>query len=345
MTKRKTIVWIGATIAILLLSGLATAAYLYRAFMVTPFAIQPIELFIDQDTTLEGLLSELEQSAPYQSVANLKRIAQLRGYQPDTRQGHYTIKPESSCYQVYTQLSRGLQQPVKVVFNNLRTTQQLADRVASQLQFDSEELMLLLTDSAVCAQWRFTPTTISTLFLPDTYDCYWTISPQQFLQKMKVSYDQYWNQTRLQQLAKTQLTPIEATILASIVEEETKAVDEMNIVAGLYLNRLNRGMLLQADPTVKFALQEFDLRRILFTHLEVDSPYNTYKYAGLPPGPIRIPSKTAINAVLNFATHNYLYMCAREQLDGRHNFARTLAEHSRNARRYQQALSQRKIYQ
>ena len=163
------------------------------------------------------------------------------------------------------------------------------------------------------------------------------------MKRMKKEYDRFWNAQRLNKAKAAGLTPVEVSTLASIVEEETADKDEMPVVAGLYLNRLRIGMPLQADPTVKFALQDFGLRRILYKHLETDSPYNTYKCQGLPPGPIRIPSIHAVESVLNYSHHRYLYMCAKEDLSGTHNVARTLSEHQANARRYQQALNRRNI--
>ena len=185
--------------------------------------------------------------------------------------------------------------------------------------------------------------TFPALFIPNTYEVYWTMTPAQFVARMVKENDRYWNMSRKDKAKAQGLTPIEVITLASIVDEETNKDDEKPIVAGLYLNRLHRGMLLQADPTVKFALGQFELRRILYAHLNVDSPYNTYKYAGLPPGPIRIPSMAAIESVLNPTKHNYIYMCAKEDFSGYHNFASSLTQHNANARRYQQALNQRGV--
>lgn len=204
---------------------------------------------------------------------------------------------------------------------------------------DSATVASALTDSLTCARLGYTPQTIACLFIPNTYEVYWDMTLDQFLARMTKEKDRFWNDERRQKAKDIGLTPEEVVTLASIVDEETAKNDEKPIIAGLYMNRLKRGMLLQADPTVKYAVGDFTLQRILYRHLEVDSPYNTYKYAGLPPGPLRIPSIRAIDGVLNYTHHNYLYMCAKEDLSGRHNFARTLAEHSRNAQRYQSALN------
>lgn len=182
------------------------------------------------------------------------------------------------------------------------------------------------------------------MFIPNTYEVYWDISIDGLLKRMKKEYDKFWNDSRKDKAAVIGLTPVEVSILASIVEEECTYTDEYPTVAGLYLNRIKRKQLLQADPTVKFAVGDFGLRRILNVHLETDSPYNTYKYEGLPPGPIRIPSIKGIDSVLNYAKHDYLYMCAKEDFSGRHNFAKTLAEHNKNAANYRNALNHSGIY-
>lgn len=181
------------------------------------------------------------------------------------------------------------------------------------------------------------------MFIPNTYEVYWNTSAKNFMNRMKKEYDRFWNDSRKAKAKEIGMSPVEVAILASIVEEETAAYDEYPVVAGLYINRLKRNIPLQADPTVKFAWGDFTLQRILFSHLEIDSPYNTYKHTGLPPGPLRIPSIKGLDAVLNYQKHSYLYMCAKEDLSGRHNFAKTLAEHSRNAKKYQAELNRRKI--
>jgi UPF0755 protein len=197
---------------------------------------------------------------------------------------------------------------------------------------DSAEIAPLLAD------------TMMSLFIPDTYEVYWNISAPDLLRRMEREHDRFWNAERRAKAEALQMTTEEVATLASIVAEETNDNAEKPTVAGLYINRLRRGMPLQADPTVKFALQNFGLRRVLNEHLMVDSPYNTYRYGGLPPGPIRIATPVDIDAVLNYRRHNYIYMCAKEDFSGSHNFATNLADHNRNARRYQQALNARRIY-
>ena len=248
-----------------------------------------------------------------------------------------------SAWQVALKLARGGQTPVRVTFNNVRTIDQLAGRIVEQLCFSKDDLLALLQNDSVCADLGFTQATLPALFLPDTYEFYWTVTPEEFLQKMKREYRRYWMGPREEQAQAWGLTPVEVATLASIVEEETNKPDEMGTVAGLYMNRLRKGMPLQADPTVKFACGDFSLRRILKAHLAIESPYNTYRVTGLPPGPIRIASKQALDAVLNHRPNDYIYMCAREDFSGYHNFAVTWSEHQRNAARYQRELNRRGI--
>lgn len=277
------------------------------------------------------------------SVARVERMLSVYEFDAANREGAYRLEPGMSAWKVALKLSRGSQSPVRVTFNNVRTLDQLAARLDEQLCFSKDDLSALLQSDSVCAELGFTQATLPALFLPDTYEFYWTVSPEDFLKKMAREYGRYWNGKREKQAEAWGLTPVEVATLASIVEEETNKPDEMGTVAGLYMNRLRKGMPLQADPTVKFACGDFALRRILKKHLAIDSPYNTYRVTGLPPGPIRIASKQAIDAVLNHRPNDYLYMCAREDFSGYHNFATTLAEHQRNAVRYQRELNRRGI--
>lgn len=269
----------------------------------------------------------------------------MRYYKYDSRvkPGNYAIRPGDSMRDICLRLLSGNQTPVQLVIPSVRTLDRLAGAVARQLMADSTEIAAILTDHHLIDSLGYTKETFPTLFLPNTYEVYWTMTPKQFIARMRKEHERFWNTERKTKAQAHGLTPIEVTTLASIVDEETNKNDEKPLVAGLYLNRLKRGMLLQADPTVKFAHGKFDLRRILLTHLTIDSPYNTYKYAGLPPGPIRIPSIAAIEGVLNPAKHSYIYMCAKEDFSGYHNFASTLSEHNANARRYQQTLNKRGI--
>lgn len=209
---------------------------------------------------------------------------------------------------------------------------------------DSLSLIKTLKDSAICAKYGFTTQTIPAMFIPNTYNIYWNISIEQLMKRMHKEYNTFWkNNGREEKAEKTGMSKVEIATLASIIDEETAANQEKPMVAGMYINRLKKGMPLQADPTVKFAMQQFGLRRIYNNMLKTESPYNTYINKGLPPGPIKIASIAGIDAVLNHVTHNYLYMCAKEDFSGTHNFATTYSEHLRNATKYRKALNKRNI--
>ena len=259
------------------------------------------------------------------------------------RTGRYRVQPGTKCLELYRGLRNGIQEPVKLVVPNSRTMDKLAAALSESLMVDSAEIATALTDSAYCDTHGYTTATIPALFIPNTYEVYWDISVDKLVERMERENSRFWTAERKAKADAIGLTHEQVATLASIVDEETANNAEKPMIAGLYLNRLRLGIPLQADPTVKFAVGDFSLRRILNVHLKTESPYNTYQIAGLPPGPIRIASIAGLEAVLNHAEHNYLYMCAKEDFSGTHNFATTLAEHYRNARRYQKALNARGI--
>lgn len=330
--------------AILIVVGGGVAIYVYK-IVSTGFDIdKTVYVYVDQNKGYDQLVQELIDSAKIENIGNFNIVASYRNYQGKLKTGRYAITPKDNVWTVVNKLNRGLQTPTRVTFNNIRLKSDLVTRISNQLMFSESELSAILDDSLRCASYGFTPQSIVAMFIPNTYEFYWDVKVESFVDKMKKEHDNFWNQLRLDKARALDLNPLEVSTLASIVEEECMYSDEYPIVAGLYLNRLRRGQLLQADPTVKYAVGDFSLQRILFKHLEVDSPYNTYQYKGLPPSPIRVPSIKGLDAVLNYAEHNYLYMCAKEDFSGRHNFATNLSEHNRNADRYRAALNQRKIY-
>lgn len=335
---------LGIIILVLALSGGSFAYYMYKALYGSTYQItETTYLYINESKDFEDLCNQLSKIASAKDISRFRKLANYLDYPQYMKTGKYAVTPGMSQMQLVNVLRRGQQTSVKLTFNNIRLKTDLAERLAEQLMIGQDEILNLLNDSSYCQSLGFTTETINTLFIPNTYEVYWNISADRLFQRMKKEYDTFWSDSRKEKATKIGLTPIEVSILASIVEEETAAADEYPIVAGLYINRLKRNIPLQADPTVKFAVGDFSLQRILFQHLEVDSPYNTYKYAGLPPGPLRTPSIRGIDAVLNHMQHNYLYMCAKEDFSGRHNFAVTLAEHNRNADRYRAELNRRKI--
>lgn len=275
--------------------------------------------------------------------ARFETYAKAKGVTDRVRSGRYKLTEGMSYRALFGMLQRGEQAPVNLTFNNIRTKERLAAVVSRYIEPDSVQLLYALNDPAVAARYGFTGETFAGMFIPDTYQFYWNTSAEGFLDRMQKEYEKFWNTDREKKREAIGLTRNEVITLASIVREETIMSDEMPRVAGVYMNRLKIGMLLQADPTLKFAVGDFSIRRVLDIHKEVESPYNTYKYAGLPPGPICIPPIKAIDSVLDYESHNYYYFCAREDFSGYHNFARTLPEHNRNAALYHAALNRRGI--
>lgn len=339
--KRKIVVGL---ILFLLIMAVATGVYVVRSTILKPFELQKTEfVYIDRQKDFEKVVSRLNDiGMPSEKIFRL--LADRMNYDENVKSGRYAIKNGMNTLDVIRLLRSGNQTAVKLTFNNIRLKENLAGRLSKQLLIDSLSLLDALNDETLTTSLGFDLTTIVTMFIPNTYEVYWDTDIDSFIKRMKREYNSFWNEDRTAKAEKVGLSPVQVSILASIVEEEATYADEYATVAGLYLNRLKKGMRLEADPTVKFAVGDFTLRRILFKHLEVESPYNTYKVTGLPPGPIRIPSVAAIDAVLSPQEHSYLFMCAKDDLSGRHNFAVTHAEHARNAARYQQALNRAGIY-
>lgn len=299
---------------------------------------------IREGTNFNQIINLLEENDIVLNYKAFKWVSKKKNYANLIKPGRYLFKKGMNTNQMVNMLRAGEQAPLNVTFNNIRFKEELAGKISHYIQADSLSLLMLFDDYAKIESYGFTPETYKAMFIPNTYRFYWTTTANQFADRMKQEYDRFWNSVRKEKAEKLDLTPVQVATLASIVQEETAKTDEMERIAGVYMNRLKRGMLLQADPTVKYAAGDFTLRRILNVHLEIDSPYNTYKYAGLPPAPINFPEVTAIDAVLNFEKHDFLYMVAREDFSGYHNFSRTLAEHNRNAAKYHQALNNMKIW-
>ncbi len=300
-------------------------------------------LYIKKSSTFEDLKTTFEDEEILNSVSNFEWVAKRKNYTTKIKPGRYLIKNGMSNSDIVNLLRSGKQEPVKLEFNSIRTREQLVSRIAQQLDIDSAELIKILIDKNYLKTIGLTPENSITVFIPNTYSVYWNITSKQLFDRMLKESDKYWNSSRKNKAKTLKLTLQQVITLASIVESETAKNDEKPIVAGAYLNRLKKDMCLEADPTLVFAVGDFSIRRVLNKHKEVDSPYNTYKNKGLPPGPICIPSTTSIDAVLNPAEHDYIYFCARESLDGYHNFAVTYKEHLANARRYQAALDRMNI--
>ena len=341
MKKKLTIGVILILLAVVILAGIRV----YNAVMSPNVKLKgqsELSLYIPTGADFEQVKDSLYSNGLIVNPASFEWWAAQRDYPDQVKPGRYILRDGMSNRQLCNMLNGGLQTPVKVTFNNMRDISMLAGRIGEQIEADSIEIVSYLNDPSNLAELGFNRQTIPALFLPNTYEFYWNTSAAQFVEKMKKEYDKYWNAERLEKAKGIALSPVQVSTLASIVDKETNKTDEMTRIAGVYLNRLRDGWLLQADPTLVFAVGDFGLKRVLNIHKEVESPYNTYKYPGLPPGPICIPSLASINSVLNAEKHNYYYFCAKDDFSGYHVFAKTLTEHNRNADRYQRALNRAK---
>ena len=259
------------------------------------------------------------------------------------KQGRYILNEGESVIRVVRKIVLGEESPVKLVVGEARTLPQLAGKLSKQIEADSATLLATMRNKQVRKELGLAKDSTIALFVPNTYEVYWSISPERLLHRINREYTRFWNEERTAKLKRCRLSKYEVMTLASIVYEETKIAEEMRMIAGVYINRLRGRIALGACPTIKYAMNDFELKRILHKHLTYRSPFNTYINRGLPPAPICIPSIEAIDAVLNYAEHKYLYFCARPELDGRHNFARTLKEHNLNAQRYAKAIEKLKV--
>ncbi len=344
MTPLKKAIWIAVGV---LVSILAVVGFIYYRTMLSPNVEvkgDPKYLLIYEGDTFDDVLKHLKETKAIKNMDSFIRTAKRNGYPEQICPGRYKLEDGMSNYLLVHRLINNRQAPLSITFNNIRTKKQLAQRLSSQLMMDESALLDVLNDPVALSEFGVQPETSVALFLPNSYEVYWTVSPIELLRRMKKEYDKFWTKERLAKLQEVGISQLEVSTLASIVEEETNKLEERPMVAGLYLNRLRKGMKLQADPTVKFALGNFALRRLLSGHLSVNSPYNTYQNFGLPPGPIRIPSMNAIDAVLNYARHDYLFMCAKSDRSGYHDFTVTFDEHKGNATKYRKSLDERNIH-
>lgn len=304
--------------------------------------LQKCTVYIPMESSYQQMLDSVATAV--QNMKSFAKVADRADLEHSFKPGRYVFTPDKSNKDLVRMLKKGWEHPMMLTLSgNIRNLEKLSGILGRKLACDSADFAEYFAKEEVWSTNGFEKGTFMAMFLPNTYEVYWTITPEKFVERMKKEYDKFWNNDRTAKAKEIGLSRIEVSILASIVCEETNYAPEMPRVAGVYMNRLKRGIKLDADPTVKFALGDPTVKRILFRHLKVDSPYNTYLYAGLPPGPITIPSVKGIDAVLNYENHNYLYFCANSNMDGTHKFARTLSEHNRNARAYQAALNKMKI--
>ena len=298
---------------------------------------ESVDLYVRPQTTVAEVLAQIPDSI----VANhrsLARVVRNGLTDDDLKPGHYVVEKSKPSVYLVRMLRNGWQTPMNLVLSGtMRLKGQIARKIGNQMMLDSADVAAAFADSSLLASYGFTPSDVFSLIIPDTYQVYWTASMKDILDKQKAAYDAFWTAENIAKAEAQGLTPKQVSIIASIVKGESNYVPEYPSIAGVYLNRLHQGMRLQADPTVAFCFG-YTLNRILLKHLEYDSPYNTYRYDGLPPGPICVPDKPCLEAVLNPDRHGYLYFCASAAMDGTHKFASTYSEHLRNAREFQRAL-------
>lgn len=343
--KKKKYLLVGLVAFSVLLTSLSF--YFYQAFFSPNTLVDrdnPEIFTIPTGSSFDEVRDRLIATGVVNEIITFSFVAKVMSYPESVKPGRYTIQPKMSNRELVTLLRSGRQTPVNITFNNIRLPEELAEKITANLEMEQGDFLSLLEDGAFLEKYDFDTLSVMSMFIPNTYEVYWNLRPVELFDRMYREYNQFWTEERKAKAAQLQMSPLEVSTLASIVQAETNKADERPVVAGVYINRLDRNMPLQADPTLLFALGDFSIRRVLNVHKEVESPYNTYKYAGLPPGPINLPEISSLEAVLNFEEHNYLYFCAKEDFSGYHAFARTLREHLNNARRYQNALNASKIY-
>ena len=337
--KRRRILLI--SLLILIVVGGISGLYVYNKIFGSNVELhdkKDIIIFIPTGADFMQVMDTLTKHKVLVDEKSFVMLAKRKGYDEKVKSGRYRIQDGMSNNTLVNMLKAGRQEPVMLTFNNIRLKKDLAKKIASQIEAKEEELLNALNDTELAAKYGMDTSNIMGMFLPNTYEIFWNTTASGFVERMHEEYIKFWNKDRLAKATAIGLSPVEISILASIVQSETNVSAEMSTIAGLYINRLNKGMKLEACPTVIFAVGDFTLKRVLKKHTQCDSPYNTYIHEGLPPGPICIPNPSTIDHVLNYEKNDYLFMCAKEDFSGSHVFAKTNREHERNARRYQIAL-------
>ncbi len=300
-------------------------------------------VYIRTGATFEDVMQELGREGMLHNTESFRWLAEQMHYDEQIKPGRYSVRPGMNNRELIELLRSGEQEPVELVFKNIKNRFELAGKVSKFIEADSSEILKTISSSEFREQYGLNPENALSLIFPDTYLFYWNTPAKEFVDSMGTNYRSFWNSERKDIASKMGLSIAEVSVLASIIQQESNRKDEWPVIAGVYLNRLKKNMKLQADPTVKFAVGDDGIRRIKGNHLKVNSPYNTYQNFGLPPGPIALAKKESIDAVLNYQTHSYLYFCARPDRSGYHDFASTYTEHTRNASRYRKSLDARGI--
>jgi UPF0755 protein len=332
-----------AFVVIIVLALAGTGVIYYLKYFGPNVTDNEDYLYIKTGSTYQDVYKTIQDQHIVNDTTSFNWSAINMKYPGRIKAGKYRLEKGMSNRALINRLASGTQEPVKVTIKNLRLKEQFAGFLATKLEPDSMAMIMLLDSASFVEKYGFNTDNVYTMFLPDSYEFYWNTSPQKFFDKMYANYQKFWTPGRKAKAEAINLSPIQVSILASIVDAEALHDDEMPAIAGLYLNRLRTNRKLQADPTVIFATGDFTIKRVLNRYLLTNSPYNTYLYTGLPPGPIMMPSQNAVNAVLNYQKSDYIYMCAKEDFSGYHNFAVTEADHLVNARKFQQALNERNI--
>ncbi len=346
-SSRKTESWASRHSLALLIASISVVVAIgaILAFAFIPYVDQASEdgdwVYILRDSSRQSVRDSLKSSLGSSMGTRVYILWSMMGGEPSRSNGAYKVTDGTTALSIARRISTGRQTPVNVTFNGTRTMSQLSERIASQLECSPQEFLDACDD--VLPDSGFSRAAYPAAFIPDSYEFYWSASPRNVVKRLLDYRNRFWTPERVAKAKSLGLTKVQAATVASIIEEETAKADERGKVARLYLNRIHKGMKLQADPTVKFAVGDFSLRRITGQHLKVNSPYNTYQIQGLPPGPIRVATSAAIDDVLNAPRHDYLYMCAKEDFSGYHNFAVDYSTHLANARRYQAELNRRNI--
>ena len=343
MTKRTRIICVAAAVCSVLAGIAAFVLGRYYVDNKKPNFTEKYVLYVRPETTVQEVLDSLEANAGVLRTGSVKRCFDEMDVRERMQPGRYVIDTAATSIYVARMLVFGWQTPQMMTMSGtMRTKGRIAKKISTQMMVDSASIADALDDEAFLKEYGFTPENVFAMILPDTYEMYWTASVKDIFDRFKKEYDAFWTEDRLAKAKAQGLSRMQVAVMASIVSGETLKDFEYPVIAGVYLNRYRKGMKLQADPTIAY-IHEYKLDRILRKHLKVDSPYNTYMYAGLPPAPINVPPKACLDAVLNPSKHNYIYFCANPAFDGTHKFARTLSEHNRNARAYQAALNKMKI--
>ena len=329
-----------------LLVGIAVSYVYYGVFeqKINTGEKEEVYFYLKSNSSFDDLVEALVNEKIVSSKAKFAWLAELRHLKGNIYPGRYSLKSGMTWTELVLYLRQGKIDEVQVTFNNVRTLKQLAKKVATQIEASEDDLLEQLTNEEIIEERGYAKETFLAVFIPNSYKMYWNASAKEFVDRMVKEHKKFWNKNRLKKAKALKLSPVEVSVLASIVQsEQNRFPEEWPVIAGLYLNRLKKGMKLQSDPTVIYAWGDFTIRRVWNKHLTINNPYNTYRFAGLPPGPIRVPASGVLDAVLDYKKHKYIFMCANPKIGGKHAFAVSLRQHNANAEIYRAFMRKKKI--